>query len=91
MALIFSPLVRTDNGKLPLSIGTGVVPSHHVSQGMKISSSGFIYAVLDGTIHHYSHGLPFDINGRLVVSQNIPQRYDMAVPLTSTGAVAGGS
>jgi hypothetical protein len=91
MALIFAPLVRLNDGKLPLSVGTGGFTPENYYLGMGVSPTGRVYAVLDGVIAHYSHGLPFDTDGRLVVSQTTPQRYDMSVPFALSGAISGGS
>ena len=90
MSLVFAPFVRLNAGRVPLSVGVGAVAGQTTAQGLKISDVGFIYAVMDGTIDHYANGLPFDVNGRLVVSQSPPSRISMSVPFTSTGAVSGG-
>ena len=90
MALIFAPLARK-SGKVPVSIGTGAIPNGESLQGLNVSEEGYIFAVLDGEINHYFQGLPFDVNGRLVISQNTPARVSASVPFTSTGGVAGGT
>ena len=91
MALTFAPLIRLNGGVLLLSVGVGVPTPTTFFQCLKITDGGAVYAVMDGIISHYANGLPFDINGRLVVSQTAVTRTDMGVPFTLNGAVAVGA
>lgn len=90
MALVFSPLVRLNGGALAVSVGSGAVSSYTTFQGLKVSDSGAVYVCIDGVIDRYANGLPFDVNGRLVLSTGAPVRVQMSVPFTATGAVSGG-
>jgi hypothetical protein len=90
MSLIFAPFARLNGGKVPISVGVGVPASSTTFQSLKVSDSGYIYAVMDGVVAHYANGLPFDVNGRLVITQNAPVRYNMSVPFGANDAVSGG-
>ena len=74
-------------GRLPLNSGSGPVDDAVSYHALKLDGEGQIYAVLEGTIHHYASGLPFDEDGRLVVTTTPPERWDQGTPFSSTGAV----
>ena len=54
---------------------------------MQVDAAGAIFAVLEGAITNYASGLPFDVNGRLVVSTDPPARFDQGMGFNATGAV----
>ena len=89
MSLTFAPLARLNGGAVKVILGTGVVAETAIFQGFKINDVGAIHSVLDGVIDHYASGLPFDVHGRLVISNDVPERVTMSVPFNAAGAVAG--
>ena len=87
MSNIFSYLNRSD-GRIPLNLGSGALVSPVESQHLNLDDAGAVYAALDGTIAFYGAGLPFDADGRLVVSTGVAVDVTQSIPFTATGAVA---
>ena len=85
MSNIFTYLVRSTLGALPVNIGVGAIVSPIASQGLNIDATGAVYAVSDGVIDHHHQGLPFDENGRLVVTEDPKVRVDQSVPFSADG------
>jgi hypothetical protein len=90
MSNIFQPLTRDNGGILPLNIGIGVLVDPVKNQHLNLDATGAVYAILDGAINHHGAGLPFDIDGRLVVSSGALSYWDQSIPFTATGAVCLG-
>lgn len=90
MSNIFQPLVRDTAGVIPMNIGVGPLVDPVKNQGLNLDATGAVYAVSGGAIDHYSSALPFDVNGRLVVSAAPKTYVDQTIPFTATGAVATG-
>ena len=90
MSIIFHQLIRESGGTLPVSVGSGPIVGGTNSQGLIINTSGEVESVLDGTVDHHSAGLPFDVDGRLVVSANPIAYFSQSIPFTAGGAVAFG-
>lgn len=90
MSNIFQPYTRHSSGDIPLNIGVAVPVGFTLSQGLKVDEAGAIYAVLDGTINHYNAGLPFNSDGRLVVSNNPQVRVDQGIPFAASGGMSLG-
>jgi len=90
MSNIFQPLTRSSGGLVPLNIGVGALVDPVMSQGLNLDSTGSIYAALDGVIDYHTTALPFDLNGRLVVSNGAATYTDQGIPFTASGAVALG-
>lgn len=88
MSIIFQQMLEATEGRLPLNIDTGPIVGGINSQGLVINSSGEIEAVLDGTIDHYSFGLPFDADSRLCVTSNGAVRSDQGIPFAANGSIA---
>lgn len=86
MANVFGFLFR-DKGSLPLNIGVGAIVSPIKSQHLNLDDANAIYSVADGAISYHDQGLPFDVNGRLVVTANAVARVDQGVPFAASGAV----
>ena len=86
MSIIFGNLVRP-TGVLPLIIGVGPLGSIVRSQHLNLNDSGQVYSVFNGAITHYGAGLPFDTNGRLVVTSNAVDRIDQGVPFATNGGM----
>ena len=87
MSNIFTYLSR-GTGALAFNIGSGALGAVVKSQHLNLDDVGGVYAVLDGTITHYGAGLPFDADGRLVVSEGAVARVDQTMPFTASGAVS---
>ena len=85
MSNIFTYLVRSTLGAIPVDLGSGVTDNPMASQGLNLDSTGAIYAVADGVIDHYHQGLPFDENGRLVVTEDPKVRVDQSIPFSVDG------
>ena len=83
MSNIFQPLVRETGGRLPLNIGDGPLVDPIKNQHLNLDSNGAIYASFDGVINHYGAGLPFDVDGRLIISTLDPIRFDQTIPFNS--------
>jgi hypothetical protein len=90
MSNVFQALVRDTGGLIPMNIGVGVITDPVSFQGLNIDSTGAVYAILDGVIDHHASGLPFDVDGRLVVSNAAVSYFDQSIPFTATGAMALG-
>lgn len=80
-------VIRQNGGEIAIAVGSGAVTGS-VSQGVYVTSDGEIEANLDGTITHHANGLPFDANGRLVVSTDPVSGFSSGYPITSAGAIA---
>ena len=93
VSLIFAPLVSEADGMLPLSLGNTPPTSPRAFQGLLLDPGGAIFATVSNPIDHYNVGLPFDVDGRLCVSEAAPDRFDQSVPFTASDRVAftGGS
>ena len=91
MSNIFTYLVRSTLGALPVNIGIGAIVDPVKSQGLNIDNTGAVYAVADGVIDHYNQGLPFEVNGRLVVTEDPKVRVDQSVPFSAAGAMCLGA
>jgi hypothetical protein len=83
---IFAPLVRP-YGTLPVLIESGPAVGHTEYMHMLVDIGGFLLCSNDA-IDHYGAALPFDINGRVVVSAAAVTRWDQDIPFTASGAVA---
>ena len=90
MSNIFQPLTRSSGGVVPLNIGVGVLGTTVKNQHLNLDTSGAVYAVSGGAVNHHGAGLPFDSNGRLIVSASPTARVDQSIPFTAAGAVAIG-
>jgi hypothetical protein len=86
MSNIFSYLNHTD-GTIPMNTGVGALVSPVSSQHLNLDATGAVYSVLNGTTSHYGAGLPFDTNGRLVISNNAITRVDQSIPFAANGGV----
>jgi hypothetical protein len=86
MANIFAPLVR-QGGVLPVQTDSGPIIDGIEYMHMWVTSDGKLNVSLD-EIHHYGHGLPFDVHGRLVISADTVVRVENDVPFTASNAVA---
>ena len=75
------------NGKLRLNIGVGELVDPIKFGALNCSATGAIYAVSNGTIDHYADGLPFNLHGRLVITESPVEYVDQGTPFSSTGAV----
>jgi len=73
---IFQPLVRSTGGVVPFNIGTGALGTVVKNQHLNLDESGAVYASIEGVINHYGAGLPFDINGRLVIAPISEYRFN---------------
>lgn len=80
MSKIFQPLTRNSLGALPTIDGVGPIVGGIPFQGMVINTLGAIHTHHQGTIDHYANGLPFDVDGRLVVGFNPVVRVTQAIP-----------
>lgn len=89
MSNIFTYLVRKTNGELPLNTGAGALVGAVQSQGLNLDATGKIYAILNSQINHYANGLPFNLHGRLVISNTLapPAYFDQGIPFAANGAV----
>ena len=91
MSNIFSYLVRDTGGYVPFNSGTGHISNGIKSQHLWLDTEGAVYAVVDGTIDHWGAGLPFDVNGRLVVSSGAPDYFSQGLAFTADGMLATSS
>ena len=90
MSNIFGPINRTNaSGKLGLSTGVGAIPAGASRYNhLWVGDFQDVYASIDQPITHHGAGLPFDADGRLVVT-NAPVTYwDQGVPFAASGAVS---
>lgn len=88
MSIIFHQLLEATEGRLPLNVSSGPIVGGIQSQGLIINSSGEIESVLNGTIDHYHASMPFDINGRLCVTDSVASYQDQGIPFASNGSIA---
>lgn len=88
MSLGFQQIIRQNNGILVLNVGTGAPIDPVPSQGLLVDEDGAIYASNDTSPDHWANGLPFDVNGRLVVEESLPVIFDQGLPFSASGAVA---
>ena len=88
MSNIFAPWVRYNNKRVPLVVGTGPIVGGYKNQHLWFTDKFEIQCVRDGVIHHFGDALPFDVDGRLVVSTNDVDYWDQAIPFTSLNMVA---
>ena len=88
MSNIFSYLVRDTGGYVPFNTGTGPIIGGVKSQHLWLDTEGAVYAVIDGIIDHWGAGLPFDADGRLVVSSDAASYFSQALTFTASGALA---
>jgi hypothetical protein len=58
--------------------------------GFIVDDAKQIYSATGGVIDHYSQGLPFDVDGRLVVEVDTIAYYDQGIGFTASGALAIG-
>ena len=87
MSNIFTYLVRDTGGVIPLNVGSGPISVPIKSQHLNIDSDGNIYAS-NGVIDHYGAGLPFDVDGRMVISSEPVAYVDQAIPFAAGGGVS---
>jgi len=92
MSNIFSYLVRDTGGIINLNLGTGPIPLNKIaSQGLNIDESGAVYSEDGGIAARYHSGLPFTINGRLVVNSLGDVSYvDQSIPFDGNNRVLFG-
>ena len=86
MSNIFAPLVRPF-GTLPIVVESGPAVGHEAYMHMLVDDDGLLLCSND-QIHHYGAAVPFDINGRVVISASDVARWDQGIPFTASGAVA---
>ena len=91
MSNIFSYLVRDTGGYIPFNSGSGPISGGIKSQHLWLDTEGAVYAVIDGIVDHWGAGLPFDINGRLVISTSPVAYFDQKMPFTANGLLAVGT
>lgn len=90
MSNIFQPLVRETDGAVPLNVGTGPVSGEVYNQHLTLDVNGAVFSSTSGAVNHWGCGLPFDVNGRLLVRVAEPDRFDQDIPFTSDNEVAIG-
>lgn len=88
MSNIFQNLVRDTDGVLALEAGSGPIADPLYSQGLPITSAGAVHCVIDGVIDYHVYGLPFDADGRMVVSADAISYFDQSLPFTVDGALS---
>ena len=72
--------------RLPL-VGGDLIVDPVKYHALRLDDQGQVYAVLDGAIDHYASGLPFDAEGRLVVSTDSVVRWDQGTAFAANGGV----
>ncbi len=88
MSIIFHQVVESTGGRLPLNVDVGPIVGGIPSQGLILNSAGEVEAVLDGTVDHFSFGLPFDANSRLCVTSSPVTYIDQGIPFASNSNIA---
>lgn len=88
MSNIFAQWTRNNSQRVPFVIGTGPIVGGYKNQHLWFTDQFAIECVRDGVIHHYGDALPFDINGRLVISENAVDYWDQDIPFTALRRVA---
>lgn len=84
MSNIFGPFCR-DQGIVLFNDGSGPVGTHNIFQSLKVNDLKEIFSNTGGDIDHYAHGLPFDVDGRLVVDTGAIAYYDQGLPFSADG------
>jgi hypothetical protein len=80
---ILGPFCRGSSG-LPTSEAAGP-PIGKPNMGLYVLN-GDVETINNGSVNHYSNGLPFTVLGRLVVSPtSVISYYDQGVPYSATG------
>ena len=90
MANPFGPFARANNGIIQFNDGSGPLVDPVGFQGLNCDSENKIYSNTGGDIDHYHNGLPFDVDGRLVVQADYVISYDQGMPFTFDGRLCIG-
>ncbi len=87
--IIFHQITSQNNGRLPLSVGTGEPVNPIYSQGLLLNADGEIYATLSAP-SSFQAGLGFH-ESRLCVEEAAPVTFSGGLGFTASGALAASS
>lgn len=88
---IFQVIARTNGGVIPAKHGSGPVATPYYFQHLMLDDVGAVYTVNLAQAAlpiHYGAGIPFDNDGRVVISANSVVRVTQGIPFANNGAIA---
>jgi WD40 repeat protein len=87
VSIIFHHVVDSD-GVIALNVGTGTPSPATLSQGLLLDDVGAVYATTTDPISYYAYGLPFSVDGRLVVEEGAVDYISQSLPFTANNALS---
>lgn len=87
---IFANFVRDTGGLVQFNEGGGAPPNPVDTMGLRLDTAGAIFAQRNGQIDHYHNGLPFNLQGRLMITGADPVRVTQGIAFSASDHVCQG-